>query len=47
MAKYAEKIVRVGLKREQGYLYYIDKEGDISRSPQARRKKAAPVGGVA
>lgn len=33
MAKYAQKVVRVGLKREKGYMYYIDKEGDISRSP--------------
>ena len=38
MAKLGEKvkIFPVGEKvvREKGYLYYIDKEGDISRSPQ-------------
>lgn len=32
MSKYGEKIAVVGLKREKGYLYYIDKEGDISRA---------------
>ena len=26
-----EKVVIVGLKRKKGYLYFIDKDGDISR----------------
>lgn len=30
------KVVRVGLKREPGYIYYIDKEGDICRALQLR-----------
>jgi hypothetical protein len=34
-----EKVLKVGLKREYGYLYYIDKEGDISRTKQQRRNK--------
>ena len=28
----AEKIVKVGLKKESGYLYFIDKDGDVSRA---------------
>jgi hypothetical protein len=26
------KVAKVGIKRENGYLYYIDSDGDISRS---------------
>jgi hypothetical protein len=26
------KVAKVGIKREDGYLYYVDSEGDISRS---------------
>ncbi len=32
----AEKIVKVGLKKEAGYLYFVDKDGDISRANQMR-----------
>lgn len=32
----AEKIVKVGLKKEAGYLYFVDKDGDISRAHQMR-----------
>ncbi|MFC1679061.1 hypothetical protein ACFL2T_02495 [Elusimicrobiota bacterium] len=35
----AKKIQKVGLKREKGYLYYIDKQGDISRAKMARGGK--------
>lgn len=31
-----EKIARVGIRKEQGYLYFVDKEGDISRAVQMR-----------
>ena len=34
-----EKVVQVGLKKEQGYLYFVDKDGDISRAKQARGRK--------
>jgi len=27
-----EKVARLGLKREKGYLYFIDKDGDASRT---------------
>jgi hypothetical protein len=28
----AEKLQKVGIKRESGYLYFIDSDGDISRA---------------
>ncbi len=34
-----EKVIEIGLKREPGYLYFLDKEGDISRARQGRTKK--------
>lgn len=37
----AEKVHKVGLVREAGYLYFIDKQGDISRSVMARGGKAS------
>ncbi len=40
----SEKVHKVGLVREAGYLYFIDKQGDISRSVMARggsKKKTA------
>ncbi len=37
----AEKVARVGVKKEPGYLYFVDKQGDVSRAKMARggRKK--------
>lgn len=35
----AEKVVKVGVKREDGYLYYIDKQGDVSKVKMARGGK--------
>ena len=32
----AEKVAKAGVKREEGFLYYIDKQGDISRAKMAR-----------
>jgi hypothetical protein len=29
------------VKREPGFLYYVDKDGDVSRSPMSRKKTAA------
>ncbi|MBI4655115.1 MAG: hypothetical protein HY746_00055 [Elusimicrobia bacterium] len=34
-----EKICKCGVKRHDGYLYYVDKQGDISRVKMARGKK--------
>lgn len=35
----AEKVVKLGIKREKGYLYYVDKKGDVSCAKMARGKK--------
>lgn len=38
----AEKVAKVGVKKVAGYLYFVDRNGDISRAKMARggRKKA-------
>lgn len=33
------KLVRVGIKKEKGFLYYIDEDGDVARAPMARGRK--------
>ena len=40
----AEKIAKAGIKREKGYLYYLDKQGDVSAAKMARggKKGGAP-----
>ncbi|MFH1361350.1 MAG: hypothetical protein ABIH69_01685 [bacterium] len=35
----AEKVLKCGIKKEKGYLYFIDKKGDISRAAMARGRK--------
>jgi len=47
----AEKLVKLGIKRQKGYLYFIDKQGDVSCAKMARgkskgggRKKVAKCG---
>ncbi|MBS3113402.1 hypothetical protein J4418_04945 [Candidatus Woesearchaeota archaeon] len=40
----AQKVAKVGVKKESGYLYFVDRQGDISRAKMARggqRRKAA------
>ncbi len=48
-----EKVARVGVDKEEGWLYFVDKQGDVSRSKMARgggsqgstkREKVARVG---
>ena len=39
MRNMAEKVKKVGIKRKEGYLYYIDKAGDISCVKMARGGK--------
>ena len=34
-----EKVQKVGVERVQGFLYYIDKQGDVSRAKMARGGK--------
>ena len=40
----AQKIMKLGIKREPGYLYFLDKHGDPTRVPMARAGKR-PRGG--
>ncbi|MEI6631598.1 MAG: hypothetical protein WCL25_03160 [bacterium] len=35
----AQKVMKVGVKRVKGYLYYLDKKGDISCAKMARGSK--------
>jgi len=32
-------VVKCGIKRQKGYLYYVDKKGDVSMAKMARGKK--------
>ncbi len=47
----AKKVAKVGVKKEKGYLYFVDKHGDVSCAKMARgnkkggqAKKVAKVG---
>lgn len=35
----AQKVKKVGIKKEEGYLYFVDKDGDISRAKMVRGGK--------
>jgi hypothetical protein len=35
----AQIVAKAGVKREDGYLYFIDKDGDVSRAKMARGGK--------
>lgn len=37
----AQKVAKAGVKKEKGFLYFVDKQGDVSRAVMARggRKK--------
>ncbi|MCK9604037.1 MAG: hypothetical protein M0R66_06750 [Candidatus Omnitrophica bacterium] len=35
----ADKVVKLGIKRVKGYLYYVDKKGDVSCAKMARGTK--------
>ena len=35
----AMKVEKVGVKKAKGYLYFVDKRGDVSRAKMARGKK--------
>ncbi|MEK6683188.1 MAG: hypothetical protein AABY46_00845 [Nitrospirota bacterium] len=32
----SQKVAKAGVKREKGWLYYLDKQGDVSRTKMAR-----------
>jgi len=47
----AQKLIKLGIKRQKGYLFYIDKRGDVSCAKMARggkkgssSKKIAKIG---
>jgi hypothetical protein len=35
----AKKCEKVGVKKESGYLYFVDKKGNVARAKMARGKK--------
>lgn len=35
----AQKLLKLGIKRQKGYLYYIDKKGDVSCAKMKRGSK--------
>ncbi|MBI4738440.1 hypothetical protein HY772_02570 [Candidatus Woesearchaeota archaeon] len=36
----ADKVAKVGVKKKSGYLYFVDKQGDVSCAKMARGKGA-------
>ena len=34
----AKQVAKVGVKKEKGYLYFVDKKGNVSRAKMARGK---------
>ncbi len=32
----AEKVAKAGVKKEKGYLYFVDKKGNVARAKMAR-----------
>lgn len=42
----AEKVFKSGIKRQKGYLYYIDKKGNVVETKMARGKKKGGGGKV-
>ncbi len=37
----ATKAVKLGIKKEEGWLYYLDKKGNVSRAKMGRGRKAS------
>ena len=35
----AEKVAKVGVRKQSGYLYFVDKNGNVARAKMARGKK--------
>lgn len=42
----AEKVAKVGIKRKKGYLYYVDKKGNVVETKMARGKTKGGGGKV-
>lgn len=39
----ATKVAKLGIKKEEGWLYYLDKKGNISRAKMGRGRKASKM----
>lgn len=39
----ATKVAKLGIKKEEGWLYYLDKKGNIARAKMGRGRKASKV----
>jgi len=39
----ATKVAKTGVKKEEGWLYYLDKKGNVSRAKMGRGRKASKV----
>ncbi|MBM4302878.1 MAG: hypothetical protein FJ112_00960 [Deltaproteobacteria bacterium] len=39
----ATKVAKVGVKKEEGWLYYLDKKGNVSRAKMGRGRKPSRV----
>jgi hypothetical protein len=39
----ATKVAKLGIKKEEGWLYYLDKKGNISRAKMGRGRKASKI----
>ncbi len=39
----ATKVAKLGIKKEEGWLYYLDKKGNISRAKMGRGRKPSKV----
>lgn len=42
----AKKVAKAGVKRAAGYLYFIDKKGNVARAKMARGKKKGGKGKI-
>jgi len=42
----AEKVAKVGIRRQKGYLYYVDKKGNVVETKMARGNKKGGGGKV-
>ena len=42
----AKKVAKVGIKRKKGYLYYVDKKGNVVETKMARGKSKGGGGKV-
>jgi len=39
----AQKVAKLGIKKEEGWLYYLDKKGNVGRAKMGRGRKPSKV----